>query len=101
MEWHSIIRPHLSIALGGCGLSRDALLLVLSALHHTLPEQADRLRMTRDPDQPDWLFLFRVSVADGALLHRLAFGVDDATAPAYLFVENVSHEMLSVDPYLI
>ena len=97
MEWHSILRPHLSRALGECGLSRDALLLVLFALHHTLPEQADRFRRTRDPNRPDSLFLFRVSLPDGALWHRLTFGVDDATAPGYLFVENVAHETRPLD----
>ena len=47
MERHCVIRPHLSRALGECDLSRDALLMVLFALHHTLPEQADRFRRTR------------------------------------------------------
>jgi hypothetical protein len=58
MEWRTIISPQLSAALGGCGLSRDALILALSALHHTLPEQAERWRRTRAPDEPDSFFCF-------------------------------------------
>ena len=56
MEWHCIIRPHLSRALGECDLSRDALLMVLFALHHTLPEQADRFRRTGDTGSAGFLF---------------------------------------------
>jgi len=66
--------------------------MVLTALHHTLPEQAERLRQTRAPDQPDRCFLFRLAFADGPTWHRMAFWVDDATAPGLLFVKKLVHQ---------
>ena len=98
MQWRTIVPPRLSAAVGACGLSRGALLLVLIALHETLPAEADRFRGERDPDQPDSLFLFRVNVTDGALQHRLKFSVDDATAPGRLIVQNVAHEVRPMNP---
>ena len=92
MEWRTIVPPHMSAAVGACGLSRDALLYVFFALHHTLPEQAERFRRVRAPDRPDRNFLFRLGFDDGPVWHRLAFWVDDATAPGRLFVEKLLHQ---------
>ena len=92
MEWRTIIPPHLSAATGACGLSRNAPLFVYFALHHTLPEQAERFRRTRAPDRPDRFFLFRLGFDDGSVWHRMGFWVDDATAPGCLFVEKLVHQ---------
>jgi hypothetical protein len=93
MEWRTIISPPLSAALGACGLSREALILVLSALHQTLPEQAERWRKSRAPDEPDSFCVFRLGFTDGDKWHRLAFWVDDVTAPGFLFVERLVHQV--------
>lgn len=92
MEWRIVVPPRLSAAIGACGLSRDALLFVFFALHHTLPEQAERFRRARAPDRPDTCFLFRLGFADGSVWHRLAFWVDDATAPGRLFLDKLVHQ---------
>jgi hypothetical protein len=97
MEWRTIISPQLSAALGTCGLSRDALILTLSALHQTLPEEAERWRRTRAPDEPDSFFLFRLGFTDGDAWHRLAFWVDDVTAPGFLFVERLVHQARPIE----
>ncbi len=92
MEWRIIVPPRLSAAIGAGGLSRDALLFVFFALHHTLPEQAERFRRVRAPDRPDRFFLFRLGFEDGSVWHRQAFWLDDATAPGCLFVERLLHQ---------
>lgn len=92
MEWHTVILPPMSAAIGACGLSRNGLVMVLVALHHSLPAQAERLRKTRAPDRPESYFLFRLGFADDGSWHRLAFWVDDVTAPERLFVEKLVHQ---------
>jgi hypothetical protein len=93
MEWHLIVLPRVSAAIGACGLSRDAMLFVFSSVYYTLPENAERFRLVRDPEMPDRCFLFRLGFADGSVWHRLEFSVDDATAPDRLFVEKLVHKV--------
>ncbi|HBI42352.1 MAG TPA: hypothetical protein DDY78_05760 [Planctomycetales bacterium] len=72
----------------------QGLVMVLVALHHSLPAQAERLRRSRAPDEPESYFLFRLGFADSGSWHRLEFWVDDATAPERLFIEKLVHEIL-------
>ena len=93
MEWHTVVQPHMSAAIGACGLSRSGMVMVLTALHHSLPAQAERLRRKRDPDEPDSYFLFRLGFADDGSWHHLEFWVDDVTAPDRLFIEKLVHKV--------
>jgi hypothetical protein len=69
------------------------MVMVLVALHHSLPAQAERLRRTRAPDEPESYFLFRLGFADDGSWHRMTFWVDDVTAPGFLLVKRLVHKV--------
>jgi hypothetical protein len=86
-----IVDPAASRALGACGLSRESLVRVLTALHADLPNRAAARRPARDPVDPD-CFLFPLSLHDAGVRHRLIFRVNDTQAQGFLFVEALTHE---------
>jgi len=65
--------------------------MVLVAIHHSLPAQAELLRKKRAPDEPESYFLFRLGFADRSVWHHLEFWVDDVTAPGFLLVKKLAH----------
>jgi len=90
MNWHTIVSPVISRAVGQCGLTRAGVVRVFAHLHNDLPTRADRLRRQRDAGDPDF-FLYRLTLFDGGRLHLCVFSVDDLTAAGFLFVEKMTH----------
>ncbi len=89
MALRAIVSKGVTRALGACGLSREGLIRVLARLHSDLASQPDRSE--RDLSDPD-CFLYRIILNDGGRRHDLAFQVNDAQAPGFLFVEGLTHE---------
>jgi hypothetical protein len=90
MNWHVIVRPPISRAVGQFGLSRSGLVRLLASLHTDLPTHANQVQSLRDPNDPDYC-IYRYSFKDGAAWHYFEFRIDDVTAPGYLFVDRVKH----------
>lgn len=88
---HPIITETVSIFLGSLGLPREMLISVLSCCYDNLPNNYERWRGRRDPEDPD-LFEYVLRLYDGTNWHIFRFSVNDTRATGFLFVEAVSHE---------
>ncbi len=80
MNWRVVLRGGISQTIGRCGLSRQSVVRVLTAVHVNLPVHAD----------PDF-FLYYFSLWDGGTFHTFEFRINDFTAPGYLFVVRMKH----------
>jgi hypothetical protein len=89
---HRVIvdRP-VSEAIGACGLSRTATVILIAKLHDELGNEAERFRGNRHPEAPDLFFNYRVKLASGDNWHQFDFTVNDTPAADTLFVEAVVH----------
>jgi hypothetical protein len=85
VPYHLIVPREVSQAIGRFGLSRVALINLLTTLRQELEIQGDAYRQNRDPSLPDVRFLLELTVWDGGQVRGFRFAVDDAQAPGYFF----------------
>jgi len=76
-------------AIGGCRLSRSALIRLLIRLHE-LESHAGNFTHNRAPENPD-CFIFRTAVVDGAVWYSCRFLVNDRREAEVLAVESFSY----------
>ncbi len=89
---HVTIMQAVVHALGGFGLRRESLVVVLCRLREQLENRYDFYRNRRDPQDQDLFdYILFLAEADGRW-HTLRFSVDDRQATGYLFVVAVSHQ---------
>ena len=80
--------PDISRAIGGFGLSRQALVALLVNLRAELEERADKYRSQREPAHPDLYFWCELIVWDQGRPRGFRFLVDDAHATDRLFLTD-------------
>ena len=97
MPFHVIIEKPVRVAIRAIGLSRTAVVLFYTNLHHELKYNAAQHRQRRSPTDPDF-FIFRLTVADGNYWHTCELAVNDARANGYLFVEAFRHRSDPIPP---
>jgi hypothetical protein len=85
------IDREMSRRLGDCGLSRGAVIRLHVRLRADLEDLYQLYRSLRHP-QDQRLFRYLLSVADGDLMHRFFFVIDDSTSPDDLFIVDFQHE---------
>jgi hypothetical protein len=73
--------------VGSCGLTRKGALRVFSGLHQ-LPQQYERFRHLRHPED-ERLFFFFDAIADESLMHTFTFLIDDTTSAEHLIVGDL------------
>jgi hypothetical protein len=81
----------MSRRLGDCGLSRTATVRFLLRLRDDLENHYQHFRSMRHPRNPEF-FGYLLAVADGAVMHRFSFIIDDSTSPDHLFIIDFWHE---------
>lgn len=91
MSFKVRIDPEASRQIGGSGLGRDDLLVVLNRIYDTLDNVPEQIRNQRYQKQPE-LFLFRVVRALPGVVHIFHLLVDDRTEPGSLIVVSCFHE---------
>jgi hypothetical protein len=86
------IDKEMSRRLGECRpqLSRDAMVRFRVGLRDDLENRYHLYRSRRHPADQRF-FPYSLPVADGALLHRFAFVIDDSTSPDDLFLIDFKH----------
>jgi len=93
---HVIVDPDVVASVGEQELSRTAIVQLYTRLRDDLGNRTGRYQTNRHPRQPDFYFLYNVTVMSGGLWHRFDFAVGDTTAPDTLFVDAVEHTSWSV-----
>ncbi|HLN33564.1 MAG TPA: hypothetical protein VK395_37910 [Gemmataceae bacterium] len=86
MRYQLIVSPEMSRTIGSFGLSRQALVRLLTNVRSELEEHADRYRHQRDPNHHDLYFRFELHMRDQGRLRSFRFTLDDARAPERLFL---------------
>ena len=84
------VPPMISRQIGACSLTRTVMVRVLAGLHDELPQQYDRFKAFRNPDDTTEFFYFH-GITDGDLMHTFTFRVDDSTSPEHLLVVALEH----------
>lgn len=92
----TIVPPEITQMIGECGLTRHGTVRVFAALHSELPQQYERLRRLRHPED-DRLFFFFAAVADEGRMHTFTFHIDDTTSAEYLILTDLEHESRSLE----
>jgi hypothetical protein len=87
------IDQEMSRRLGECQpqLSRNAVVRFHVQLRDDLENRYHLYRFWRHPADQRF-FIYSLPVADGALLHRFSFVIDDSLSPDDLFIINFKHE---------
>jgi hypothetical protein len=85
------IDPEMSRRLGGCGLSRNAVVRFRTSLRDDLENDYQVYRSSRHPEDQRF-FRYNLAIADGPRTHRFFFVIDDSTSPDDLFIVDFNHE---------
>ena len=86
-----IIWPGISRRIGDVGLSHTGLLVLLNGLRSDLEDHYALFCALRDEEEPRF-FHYLAAFADGGLMHRFEFIIDDSTSPDHLFIEDFEHD---------
>src|ERR1700683_228268 len=90
MERRTRVDVEVSRLLGLCGLTRSALVQIMTFLHVLLPRRANTLRTVRDPAD-ERQFLCSCDLFDDNGCHSFEFVVDDVTDPDRWWVVDARH----------
>jgi hypothetical protein len=85
------IDREMSRRLGDCRLSRNAAIRFRVGLRDDLENRYHLYRSSRHP-KDERFFSYFLAVADGPLMHRFTFVIDDSTSPDDLFIIDFWHE---------
>ena len=92
MTWKVIVPRPISALIGSFNISREMRNRFLAALHHELPEKANKFRRFRGEDA-DRHFIFAVNLTEHGKKHLFVAYVDDVTAPERLIIEDIRHRI--------
>jgi len=86
-----IIWSEISRRIGQCGLTHEGLSLFLNELRSDLEDHYRLYCGLRDEQEPRF-FRYLMTFADGDVMHKFEFIIDDSTSPDHLFIEDFEHE---------
>ena len=86
-----IIWPGISRRIGACGMSHEALSVLLNSLRSDLENEYAIYGTLRDGEEPRF-FHYLLAISDGDLMHEFDFVIDDSTSPDHLFIEDFEHD---------